>query len=747
MFPPQEPTKDFPYQIEDKIGEGAMGSVWRAMEPSLGRSVAIKVLRQDMLSTLKPEVAKEAMQRFTQEARAAASLSHPGITTIFRVGSVEETPYIAMEWLEGETLESLIGREAPIPHERAVQLAIEVLEALGQAHKAGVVHRDLKPANLIVLRNGRLKITDFGVAHVEKSDLVSTRANTVLGTPLYASPEQIHGDTIDARSDLYSIGVVLYELVTGELPFSASGIFDLAQQMISAKPPRPSTYNDTLPQDLEAVILRALSRDPQGRYTSAYEMANALSSFLGVANSSGGLTSQLSRSMGLANTVQSSQPVGTTTLVVEGKKRAELVAGAVQTWTPQPFGRQSPHELLERLLERPLHAAAFAGAAKFGDRYFLIYDGLIYAAFNVETGAQGDLVYENLPEEEAATIYPVPDMLRTQTILMLASIVHPSRVRHSKLDTAFVDLNKMATKLREERFSGTIRVSRGNDIGYIILWQGENILNLFSLGWPDEARKKSWRRWINESGAVADVEERRTVLPAFAYRQELRDFAFRIKRGEQAERSNFGVSERADIALVPDATDMSQSRAERGSKTMRNIYRSDPMFSFLCWLLTGLPSYFSERDRQKGWKYLVGWAELVERAQLHTELDRPQSREFDFFDMVTSDGEEKVLHLADHYSRVDAAEISAFVEKVRVAKQARIKTGDIGGAVLIAREFTPAAMEAYAEYIAEPENASLLYNLQNTFNKYEGFVRMGPTRGFHLLLVKESSAGFEPLLP
>jgi serine/threonine protein kinase len=747
MILPETPTPEFPYQIEGQIGEGAMGTVYRAHEPSLGRKVAIKVLRQDMLGSMRPDVAQEAMQRFTQEARAAAALSHPGITTIYRVGTIADAPYIVMEWLEGRTLEDIIDEAAPLEVNEVLLWTLTLLEALQQAHQVGIIHRDIKPANLMVLTTGRLKVTDFGVAHVEQSDLVSTKANMILGTPLYASPEQIRGEPVDARSDIYSIGVVIYEALTGRLPFEANGIFQLAELMRTSAPTRPSTFNSQIPDGVEKVLLRALARDANQRFPSATAMLEAIAPFVTFDTTGTGfpvISSTTTPNPAIKAPVQTGPP----TVVTRGKNRMELVANMVQTWASQPFGMQNPGVLLARLLERPLHAAAFAGAVKFGERFFLLYDGLIYAAFNVVTGESGDIVYETIPEDVTASIFPVPEHQRKQLVLLLSSLVHEPRVRHANLDTSFVDLRKMADKLREERFSGAIKLRRGGELGYILLWQGENVCNVFSAGWHEDASRSNWRTWIADADAIADVEERRTVLPAIAYREELKNFAFQVEKVDRMTPETIGGQEKGEpiYQITPDSSDMPANRAARGTATMRNIYRSDPLFSFLCWMLTGLPSYFTERSLAKGWKYLAGWTSLVEKATLHYTLPRPASRDEDFFDLVTTDNEGKVLHVIDHYARVGPEELTAFVEKTRAAKEARIKTGDIGGAILIAREFLPETFELYKEFIAEPEKTSLLYNLQSTFTKYSGFVRIGPTRGFHLLLVRESSRGFEPLI-
>ncbi|MDP9120914.1 MAG: serine/threonine protein kinase, partial [Acidobacteriota bacterium] len=196
-FPPPQPTATFPYRIEAKIGEGAMGVVYRAVEPSLDRLVAIKTLRPELLGG-ESAVSREYLLRFLQEAKAAAALSHPGATTIYRTGEEAGVPYIAMEWLSGRTLEELVRQGGPLPVEQVLRLGLELLATLEAAHRAGVIHRDIKPANLVLLDDGRLKVTDFGIARAGASDMTET--GSIMGTAQYLSPEQAQGHGVQATS-------------------------------------------------------------------------------------------------------------------------------------------------------------------------------------------------------------------------------------------------------------------------------------------------------------------------------------------------------------------------------------------------------------------------------------------------------------------------------------------------------------------------------------------------------------------
>ncbi|HXU33343.1 MAG TPA: serine/threonine-protein kinase, partial [Thermoanaerobaculia bacterium] len=275
-FPPPEPTATFPYRIDRRVGEGAMGVVFRAFEPALERTVAIKVLRAKTLEGRDERTTDEYHRRFLQEARAAAALSHPGSATLYRIGDEAGNPWIAMEWLEGRPLDAVVREDGPLPPERVAQLGAELLSALDAAHKAGVVHRDIKPANLMLLADGRLKVTDFGIARLRGSDLVKTQAGYLLATPRFASPEQLRGQEVDGRSDLFSAGVVLYFLISAAYPFRGDDFLQIATAILTEAPRPLRTLAPHVPPRLAAVIERALEVEPDKRYETAGEMREAL---------------------------------------------------------------------------------------------------------------------------------------------------------------------------------------------------------------------------------------------------------------------------------------------------------------------------------------------------------------------------------------------------------------------------------------------------------------------------------------
>ncbi len=219
------------YELLSELGQGAMGVVYKARDPVLDREVAIKTINL----TLPKDELSEYEARFYQEARAAGGLNHPNIVTIYDIGKTERVAYMAMEFLEGQELRSVLAAREPLPVELALDIAAQVADGLAYAHDRHIVHRDIKPANIMVVRNGLVKITDFGIARMRTNE-VKTMTGMILGSPKYMSPEQVAGKRADHRSDLFSLGVVLYEMLTGEAPFQADSIHGIMYQIMQFTP-------------------------------------------------------------------------------------------------------------------------------------------------------------------------------------------------------------------------------------------------------------------------------------------------------------------------------------------------------------------------------------------------------------------------------------------------------------------------------------------------------------------------------
>src|SRR5580704_3155163 len=258
------------YEILAELGRGAMGIVYKARDPKINRVVAVKTIS---LAGQPPEDELDYRQRFFREAEAAGRVSHPGIVTIFDIGEEPEThaPYIVMEFVGGQSLDKLLARhDHTLLPETALQLTLELADALDCAHGQGVVHRDLKPANILLTEDGHAKIADFGVAKLNLSN--RTLGGHVLGTPAYMSPEQLDGEVVDGRSDVFSLGVILYTVLTGYRPFQGNSAMTVSFKVVNREPVPATVLNTDLPLGLDYIIGRAMAKDPAQRYQRGMEM-------------------------------------------------------------------------------------------------------------------------------------------------------------------------------------------------------------------------------------------------------------------------------------------------------------------------------------------------------------------------------------------------------------------------------------------------------------------------------------------
>lgn len=275
-------TKLGPYQLTSLLGAGGMGEVYRARDPRLDRNVAIKVLP----ASLSSEAAR--LRRFEQEARAAAALNHPNILAVHDIGTLDSSPYIVSELLEGETLRRRLA-SGPLPARKAVDYAIQIAHGLAAAHDKGIIHRDLKPENIFLTGDGRVKILDFGLAKLtergnaagDATRTIQSGAGTVLGTVGYMAPEQVRGESADPRTDIFALGAVLYEMLSGQQAFRRDTAAETMTAVLREDPPELSDSGPPVAPGLELTVRRCLEKDPEQRYQSAKDLSFALAALSG----------------------------------------------------------------------------------------------------------------------------------------------------------------------------------------------------------------------------------------------------------------------------------------------------------------------------------------------------------------------------------------------------------------------------------------------------------------------------------
>jgi tRNA A-37 threonylcarbamoyl transferase component Bud32 len=277
------------YQIEGVLGKGAMGVVYKAFDPNIARRVAIKTIHKSLLNT---DMGREMLARFRTEAQAVGRLTHPNIVNIFEFDQDQGTPYFVMEFVEGKDLKTVVKEGKLFSIEEIVQTIDPILQALAYTHELGIVHRDIKPANVFITSKGVVKLADFGIARVDNSEM--TQIGTVLGTPSYMSPEQCIGSAVDARSDLFSVGVMLYELLTGQKPFRGEQSTVIMTNVINSDPEPPSRINKAVPAVFDGILKKALAKNVNQRYQKAEDFRADLAR---IAGGKSGASAGLSKGM------------------------------------------------------------------------------------------------------------------------------------------------------------------------------------------------------------------------------------------------------------------------------------------------------------------------------------------------------------------------------------------------------------------------------------------------------------------
>lgn len=731
---PASPTSTFPYRILAKVGEGAMGEVYRAQDVELGRPVAIKVVKPGFLSALSERDAQDALQRFTQEARAAAALSHPGVTTVHRVGSESGWPYIAMEWIDGTTLEEVLASQGRLPLDRAARIGLQVLSVLDAAHRAGIVHRDIKPGNVMVTRDRRVKVTDFGVARVPGPAAAQTQLGFVLGTPLYAAPEQLAGRAVDGRADLYSVGAVVYEAVVGRPPIEATSALDLLRQVQTARPRPAGATVPGLPPSFDTFLSRALAKEPADRFASAAEMGRALQPFLTAPRPASPPTQALFAS--------APPPVPVPVVRAEGDSAGALVAATVRDWPARPLGRRRLAALLERLLEKPLHAPAFSGALEVAGALLLVHDGVVFAAFDPSTGRSGDAVVEALPAEVEATLHSCPPGLEPRVVTLLAGLTAPGAARLSGLDAAFVDVPQLAAKLAQEGFDGALRLVSGQRLGFVLFSRGRQVLTVFGPGWPAEAPGARWEQWIPKVGATASIEDRRTSFPSMTFRRLLRGVEVDVVRPRREEASSVRSDTRATLEaleLRPRAASLLPVRAESARQA---LLEADPALGLARWLLVDLGAQFEQFRRASRWRAMLEPLPWIDTVTLHAS-PIPGDAGAPAFDVATF-AAGRLRHLADRVAHGTKEAVLDFVARVTAVKRSGGPGRSLAGAVLVAPSFSEQALEAYLAALRGAAGP-LLRTALELWSHREGLLAMDGG-GLHLLLVEEQGGRRRPLV-
>ena len=491
------------YRILRRIGSGGMADVYCAEDSHLGRQVAIKVLHRRFAQD------QEFVERFRREAKSAAGLNHPNVVGVFDRGEHEGTYYIAMEFLTGRTLKDIVTAEAPLPQERVIDLGTQILQAAGFAHRHGVIHRDFKPHNVIVDELGHAKVTDFGIARAGASEMTET--GSIMGTAQYLSPEQAQGHAVTATSDIYSIGVMLYEMLAGRLPFEGDSAVAVALKHLSEQPPPISQWRPDVHPALEAVVMAALAKDPAQRWQSAEDLAAALEA----------ARAQIEAGHNGGQDTAAFAPIA---MPAEDATAATQVAGA-----PEPVLAPVADPRREEERRWPWIAIGLLTLALIGALLYVILSGTLTA------------------EKKDVPRVTGKQLVEARAVLERAGFeVQTERVRSAQPFDQVVDQDPNPGEQADEGSTVTLEVSRGP--GEVLVPAVANLRQGVAIQELEDAGLK----------VTVDQEPSDKVKKDFAIRTLPRE-ATKVTRGT---RVRLFVSSGPEQLTVPDVTGLSRDSAE-----------------------------------------------------------------------------------------------------------------------------------------------------------------------------------------
>jgi hypothetical protein len=402
----------------------------------------------------------------------------------------------------------------------------------------------------------------------------------------------------------------------------------------------------------------------------------------------------------------------------------------------------------------PLHAEPYSGGLLIGDRaLLLLHRGWIVSAVDLKGERTGDEVAESLPAEAEARLHPVPGGAASGLVPLLASLLLPRRIRHADLDSSFVNLPALGKRLAEESFDGLLFLHHHGDNGVVLFDHGQTALSLFSGSWEAAPLHLPWDSWVSDLVITASVEERAFAPLMVSFRTLLRNTAVVVEEGGKSSSPTSPLRRTSLFRRTPTLRTGSDLTRRLSPKIAAEGPGAEGLsqsvaWRFLTWALNELPKLLAERGKTETLKYVAQWLPLVKTGILHHDLPHPNDRDGDFFDVVTEDGDGKVMQLGHRVPRGTPEALAEFLERVKRAKIARIKRGDVGGAFLISPVFEEKMLEAYVVATTpEAEPGGWKFGAIEAMTSYEGFVRIGPRRGFHLLLVRETAHGFEWIAP
>lgn len=754
------PNLEKTYKLQKELGRGGMGVVYLASDLRLERNVALKILNLPVLMKSSGLSKHDLVEIFKTEAKAVARLNNTNIVSIYDIGEENDAYYMVMEYVNGPILADLIN-ETTQSIEMSSQIIMQICKALEVAHSNKIIHRDVKPSNIIVSSDFVAKLMDFGIAHLggkSSENLVSNQMDSMLGSIIYASPEQLCGSLVDQRSDLYSLGVTFYEILTGSFPFKGEKISDIIMEIISKDPVPPSLYNHKINPELEAIILKTLEKDPEKRFKSAEELHMALSFITPNTIFETNFTSMIK------NRINEGKPrKGTKRLVLPTKSTNDAVIKSLEkdwSWVKNVVRKWKNFDsnldiknLFDNILHQTFLDNMISGAVVIDQNiYLFVHEGYFVGAVNIKENLINNMVFEKLPSKITKIELRIPETKEKNAPLIVSSILNYDKPVKINLDSREVDLVPLIDSITEKdsSFYGYIKCYTNSNIIYYGFSNGQQVFYAVSDEYDESIHEgiyKDIRTLIEDSGILLNTYNIRPNIIGPSIGEVLNKSNLNIKYREYTK-SNLPKAIDIGNADIPSYL-IKEIRKNLEFELILNqrnclqignmeidllkLVKESMYYNFCYWLINDFIYQINATGNVNSLKLAYSSIGFTEKFDFFDKIKDTNGNllEFDILSYGKQKGEyEKKYNLVICFGNGSKKDLDDFIQKVTFAKQ-NSKKHDFSAAFYVSyNSFDKDSLDLFKSKATEYKKGFLSFDS----SKYKAYVKTTFNKGFQLCL-------------
>jgi serine/threonine protein kinase len=800
------------YKIEKEIGSGGMGVVYLATDKRLDRKVAIKVLKLSGGNSESGVSESEVIERFQREAKAVAKLTHPNIVNIHDIGSDDGLYYMVMEFVDGYSVSAMID-DKQLDIETCVDIGIQICSALDMAHEQGIIHRDIKPANIIYSKKGIAKLMDFGIAQLagkqDKEAFKLTQAGSVLGSIMYISPEQLNdASKVDLRTDIYSFGMSLYEMLTGQLPFMAENISNIVLKILSHEPPNPSSYNFKISKNLDNIILRSLTKNPDQRYQTAgemrkdlervlYEIRNGIESrneestlvtensmnnemmFGNINKSSTVIMNNMSTVLSMPNDsannidlnhaiLAKNTPINET-LIGSLEKDWSWLRHMTFNWKKVSIEGKNVAEILEKIVNNKTYSSSNGVISINREVYIFWYEGYIVGGVNIVNNTVNDDFFYDINRTIQDVEFSFAPENCFDAPVILASMFNYENQFHINLDSSTMDLIPLIENFSSEfsPFSGFVKCYTESNIFYYGYSFGKNIF--VCMADPDDDSidpeiYKNLKKLVIGNRVILNTYSIKPEIFGTSLHSVLKIMNLNLKyrsysKGELSHVIDLGADDipnyllkeiKQNLYLDLELNQNPKIKLLDKDIDLTKVVNESVYYKFVEWLVNEYIYQINSTGNTQTLKLLYSAIPAIENIKFFEKLnseDNKSSYEFSIVmhGKVKGEHNKKAIFLV-RIGNGHKNDVESFINDANSIKKNGGKSADINAAFYVSQvPYEVDVNKLFAERTVEPKKSFLSLDASA---KYKGFVKLGYGKGFHFNLVEYNhDTGFKVFLP